>query len=260
MKRVIIASKTDDFIYVILRNGDPIAKGSYEAMSKKSVNMTVPTDIKKFSKSKFNSYLKMAKEARRPNPLKFAVNRYINDNREEFREINSATYMDGFSTAIECFNIDWDTDGEDASVLGLPESVIINNPTEEMINDLDGYGDSISDYLSDEYGYLVKGFSVEPIIASTSIKASSSVDTVRVMAGYYEILIYVGDVLVYALDGDCIETWYDYEDKTDCAAQYVDAILEEFKENESWDKYELVEENKKEIIEALADYMIYCVE
>ena len=91
MKRVIIASKSDDFIYVILRNGDPIAKGSYDAIYKKANNMSIPVDIKKFSKSKFNSYLKMAKDARRPNPLKFAVNRYINDNRDEFREINSTT-------------------------------------------------------------------------------------------------------------------------------------------------------------------------
>lgn len=91
MKRVIIASKSDDFIYVILRNGDPIAKGSYDAIYKKANNMSIPVDIKKFSKSKFNSYFKMAKEARRPNPLKFAVNRYINDNRDEFREINSTT-------------------------------------------------------------------------------------------------------------------------------------------------------------------------
>ena len=161
MKRIIIASKADDFIYVLLRNGDPIAKGSYEMMSKKSVDMSVPTDIKKFSKSKFNSYFKMAKEARRPNPLKFAVNRYINDNKDEFQEINSATKTGDFSTVIECFNIDWDTDGADASALGLPESVIIHNPSEEMINDLDGYGDSISDYLSDEYGYLVNGFVAE---------------------------------------------------------------------------------------------------
>lgn len=93
MKRVIAASKTNDFIYVILRNGDPIAKGSYDAVYKKANNMSVPVDIKKFSKSKFNSYFKMAKEARRPNPLKFAVNRYINDNRDEYREINSATNM-----------------------------------------------------------------------------------------------------------------------------------------------------------------------
>ena len=91
MKRVIIASKSDDFIYVILRNGDPIAKGSYDAIYKKANNMSIPVDIKKFSKSKFNSYLKMAKDARRPNPLKFAVNRYINDNRDEVREINRAT-------------------------------------------------------------------------------------------------------------------------------------------------------------------------
>ena len=91
MKRVIIATNSEDFIYVILRNGDPIAKGSYDVIYKKANNMSIPVDIKKFSKSKFNSYLKMAKDARRPNPLKFAVNRYINDNRDEFREINSAT-------------------------------------------------------------------------------------------------------------------------------------------------------------------------
>ena len=75
--------------------------------------------------------------------------------------------------SIECFDIEWDTDGEDATELGLPESVTIENPTEEMIEDIDGYNDSIVDYLSDEYGYLVKSFSVEPIIATTSIKASS---------------------------------------------------------------------------------------
>ena len=94
MKRVIIASKSDDFIYVILRNGDPIAKGSYDAIYKKANNMSIPVDIKKFSKSKFNSYFKMAKEARRPNPLKFAVNRYINDNREEYHELNTPNKID----------------------------------------------------------------------------------------------------------------------------------------------------------------------
>lgn len=95
MKRVIIASKSDDFIYVILRNGDPIAKGSYDAIYKKANNMSVPVDIKKFVKSKFNSYFKMAKDAGRPNPLKFAVNRYINDNRDEYREINGSTSILG---------------------------------------------------------------------------------------------------------------------------------------------------------------------
>lgn len=248
--------------------------------------------------------------------------------------------------SIECFDIEWDTDGEDATELGLPESVTIENPTEEMIEDIDGYNDSIVDYLSDEYGYLVKSFSVEPIIATTSIQASSPTNKgylyltkhgvgpgtlpkdvkllkykdlseyitaiwldrflttkeldyydiypetgmnkvlerngidetveslqsvtsaddvfesskVKIMAGYHEILIYVDDVLVYAMDEDCTEDWFEYEDKTDCAELYVDSILEEFRENESWDNYELVKENKKEIIKALADYMVYWTE
>lgn len=213
MKRVIIASRADDFIYVLLRNGDPIAKGSYEQVSKKSVDMSVPTDIKKFSKSKFNSYFKMAKEARRPNPLKFAVNRYINDNRDEFRNINSATDTYSSTPSIICFDIEWDTDGADAAELGLPESVIINNPSEEMINDLDGYGDSISNYLSDEYGYLVYNFVAE--LSDNSNRINSSTD--------------IGDNFIYDLATRLVKfmrdyDWFDYVDFTDMDESEEDVI------------------------------------
>lgn len=213
MKRVIIASRADDFIYVLLRNGDPIAKGSYEQVSKKSVDMSVPTDIKKFSKSKFNSYFKMAKEARRPNPLKFAVNRYINDNRDEFRNINSATDTYSSTPSIICFDIEWDTDGADAAELGLPESVIINNPSEEMINDLDGYGDSISNYLSDEYEYLVNSFVAE--LSDNSNRINSSTD--------------VGDNFIYDLATRLVKfmqdyDWFDYVDALDVDVTEEDVI------------------------------------
>ena len=55
-------------------------------------------------------------------------------------------------------NITWDTDGE---AVNLPEKVIIDNPTDEMLEDADGYADAICDYLSDKYGWCVFNFSVD---------------------------------------------------------------------------------------------------
>lgn len=158
MKRVIIASKADDFIYVLLRNGDPIAKGSYEAMSKKSVNMTVPTDIKKFSKSKFNSYFKMAKEAHRPDPLKFAVNRYINDNRDEYRAINSSTNIKdnsiyNLAKRLVKFSRDYDWyDYKDSLEIGETEEDAIESMVDSL-SDKKGVQsilDTLNEILSEE--------------------------------------------------------------------------------------------------------------
>lgn len=158
MKRVIIASKADDYIYVLLRNGDPIAKGSYEQVSKKSVDMSVPTDIKKFSKSKFNSYFKMAKEARRPNPLKFAVNRYINDNRDEYRELNTPNKIDddfiyGVATRLVEFMRDYDWfDFMDSMDAGETEEDAIATMAVSL-SDKETAGnisDALSDMLFDE--------------------------------------------------------------------------------------------------------------
>ncbi len=57
-------------------------------------------------------------------------------------------------------DIDWDTDGESVN---LPNEVVISNPTPDMLADVkeDGYGDSIADYLSDNYGFCVNNFSTE---------------------------------------------------------------------------------------------------
>lgn len=89
-RRSVRAASSNDYIYVIMNNGDPVAKGTYDAMTKKSLTYNYPVTIKKFPKAKLNSLMKMAKEARRPDPLKFAVNRFINDYPDEYRAINSS--------------------------------------------------------------------------------------------------------------------------------------------------------------------------
>ena len=80
-----------DLIYVIMVNGDPVAKGSYDAMVKKSYTYNFPVQMLKFPKAKLNSLIKMAKGAHRPDPLKFAVNRFINDNTSEYDSLNAST-------------------------------------------------------------------------------------------------------------------------------------------------------------------------
>lgn len=60
---------------------------------------------------------------------------------------------------IRVYDISWDTDGMEVD--DLPEEVIIDEPTEEMIEDIDGYADEVADYLSDEYGWCVGNFCTE---------------------------------------------------------------------------------------------------
>ena len=48
-------------------------------------------------------------------------------------------------------DIDWDTDGQPLEDCGLPTSVVIP---------LDIEKDDVADWLSDSYGYLVNGFSI----------------------------------------------------------------------------------------------------
>lgn len=84
------ASAANDYIYVIEDNGNPVAKGTYDAMVKKSYTYNYPVTMRKFPKAKLNSLMKMAKEAHLPNPLKFAVNRFINDNPDEYSALNSS--------------------------------------------------------------------------------------------------------------------------------------------------------------------------
>lgn len=61
---------------------------------------------------------------------------------------------------IIVFNIKWDTDGEDVN---LPKKVIIKVTVDnaDLLEDISGYADNLSNYLSDTYGYCHKGFKVK---------------------------------------------------------------------------------------------------
>lgn len=54
-------------------------------------------------------------------------------------------------------DIDWDAPDE----VGLPNEMILEDPTGELSKDVDGYSDEIADALSDESGWLVKNFHAE---------------------------------------------------------------------------------------------------
>ena len=56
---------------------------------------------------------------------------------------------------IICKNIHWDTDGQEVD---LPDTVEIDDPTDELIDDIDGDTGALADYLSDKYEFCVKDF------------------------------------------------------------------------------------------------------
>lgn len=57
-------------------------------------------------------------------------------------------------------NIKWVTDGEDVD---LPKKVIIKVAIDNanLLEDIDGYADELSDYISDTYEFLNAGFKVK---------------------------------------------------------------------------------------------------
>lgn len=61
---------------------------------------------------------------------------------------------------IICKDIFWDTDGQETD---LPDTVEIDDPTDEMIEDWDGSNGVLADYLSDKYEFCVKDF--RPVMA-----------------------------------------------------------------------------------------------
>lgn len=56
-------------------------------------------------------------------------------------------------------SIEWDA----PKSARLPKKVIIDvdEHNAHLLEDIDGYADELCDYLSDEYGYCIKGFCVE---------------------------------------------------------------------------------------------------
>lgn len=69
---------------------------------------------------------------------------------------------------IRVYDILWDTDGIDVD--NLPKEVIINKPTEEILEDVDGYSEKIENYLSDTYGWCTFGFQTELITETDCTK------------------------------------------------------------------------------------------
>lgn len=83
---------------------------------------------------------------------------------------------------------------------------------------------------------------------------------VTLTVGYYEFHLYINNKMVYVLDGDCTESWYEYEDSRDYAELCVEGILEELKDNDDWDDYNLVLENKVEVINTIASFVADFIE
>ncbi len=56
-------------------------------------------------------------------------------------------------------NIKWDA----PKSVNLPKKVciIIDEETEYLLEDIDGYADNLCDYLSNAYEYCIEGFNVE---------------------------------------------------------------------------------------------------
>lgn len=57
-------------------------------------------------------------------------------------------------------NIDWETDGADA---GLPSQVVVDDPMllPHLTEDMNDEAANIAEWLAQEYGYLVNGFTSE---------------------------------------------------------------------------------------------------
>ena len=65
---------------------------------------------------------------------------------------------------IECYEIEWDTDGDEEVLKHLPRTVIVDLHDVEWLEDNDTFeitednSSDIADYLSDQYGFCVFTF------------------------------------------------------------------------------------------------------
>ena len=89
-------------------------------------------------------------------------------------------------------NIQWDA----PKSANLPDNVMINinDDNADLLEDIDGYADNLSDYLSDTYEYCHEGFSVDIITdlketaeCIVAILADCGFDDVTDSSGYFVI-------------------------------------------------------------------------
>lgn len=78
---------------------------------------------------------------------------------------------------------------------------------------------------------------------------------IKLIAGYYEFHLFINGELIYCLDGDCSEDWFNYEDSRVYAEFCVDSILDELKQDERYTDYEMIATNKDDVIKCIAEFV-----
>jgi hypothetical protein len=60
---------------------------------------------------------------------------------------------------FKCYNIDWDTDGEDPKSLGIPATKTVEVDADpELLDDMDYMDELVGDALTDATGWCHNGF------------------------------------------------------------------------------------------------------
>lgn len=73
---------------------------------------------------------------------------------------------------------------------------------------------------------------------------------INMTTGYYEHYLCIDGEVIYSFDG----FWFG-DDPRACAEMSVESILSEFRENYNQNSYDLVSENKDEIIKVMTEYI-----
>ena len=159
---------------------------------------------------------------------------------------------DGDSYPFTVTDIDWDTDGEDASELNLPETLVVDVPMECVDNGSAEVEDYISDYLSDTYGFCHNGFSVEGLDDEQMDESKKNEDWFGIKNAKF---IYHGDWNDPEVQYDGVSlNYYDIED----------ILLDEYREehpedknDKGFDKWMALPKTKSSIQSAL-DILVQC--
>lgn len=83
---------------------------------------------------------------------------------------------------------------------------------------------------------------------------ATKTNAIKMVTGYYEHNLCIDGEVIYSFDGDISEFWF-IENPRASAEMYVENILTEFRENYNQNGYDLVSENKDEIINVMTEYI-----
>ena len=82
--------------------------------------------------------------------------------------------------------------------------------------------------------------------------------TIYMLTGYYEYHLMYNDTTLYVFDCNDTEVWEEWYADGDVkyrAEECVDMILEQLKEAEEWKIYDLITDNKAEVINVMANFV-----